>query len=75
MLALVDTGASHSFVSAKFDTMTKFHIDRDVPIVMHLPTGRSETTDCVLYCKLLIENVIYAYTFYVLDMLLPKIVS
>ena len=58
--ALVDTGASCSFVSVKFATMSRLHIDRDVLMVMQLPTSRSETTDHVLYCKLLIENVIYA---------------
>ena len=58
--ALVDTRASHSFVSVKLAAMTKLHIKRDVPMVVQLPTGRSETTDCVLHCKLLIENVIYA---------------
>ena len=60
VLALVDTGASCSFVSVKFATMTRLHIDRDVPMVMQMPTSRSETTDCVLHCKLLIDNVIYA---------------
>ena len=60
VLALVDTGASHSFVSAKFAAIIKLHVKHDVPMVMQLPTGRSETTDCVLHCKLLIENVIYA---------------
>ena len=60
MLALVDTGANCSFVSAKFAAMTKLHIERDVPIVVQLPTGRSETMDHVLHRKLLIENVIYA---------------
>ena len=58
--ALLDTGASHSFVSTKFAAMTKLHIECDVPIVMQLPTGRSETTDCDLHCKFLTENVIYA---------------
>ena len=60
VLALVDIGASHSFVSAKFAAMTKLHVEHDVPMVVQLPTGRSETIDCVLHCKLLIENVIYA---------------
>ena len=60
VLALVDTRASCSFVSAKFAAMTKLHIECDVPMVMQMPTGRSETTDCVLHCELLIENVIYA---------------
>ena len=59
MSALVDTGASHSFVSVKFAAMTKLHVDCDMPMVVQLPTGRSETTDCVLHCKLLIDNVIY----------------
>ena len=57
---LVDTRASHSFVSAKFTATTKLHIDCDVPMVMQLPTSRSETTDHVLHCKLLIDNIIYA---------------
>ena len=60
VLALVDTGVTCSFVSAKFTAMTKLHVERDVPMVVHLPTGRSETTDHVLHCKLLIENIIYA---------------
>ena len=60
VLALVDTGASHSFVSAKFAAIAKLYIERDVPMVVQLPTGRSETTDHVLHCKLLIENVVYA---------------
>ena len=60
VLALVDTGASCNFVSAKFAAMTKLHIEHDVPMVVQLPTGRSETMDRVLHCKLLIENVIYA---------------
>ena len=59
MLALVDTRASHSFVSVKFAAMTKLHVYCDMPMVMQLPTGRSETMDCVLHCKLLIDNVIY----------------
>ena len=59
-LALVDSGASCSFVSVKFVAMTKLHLERDVPMVAQLPTGRSETTDCVLHCKLLIEIIIYA---------------
>ena len=58
--ALVNTGPSHSFVSAKFAAMTKLHVERDMPMIMQLPTGRSETADCVFHCKLLIENVIYA---------------
>ena len=58
--ALVDTGASRSFVSAKFAEMTGLHVERDVPMVVQLPPGRSETTDHVLHCKLLIENIIYA---------------
>ena len=58
--ALVDTGASCSFVSAKFAAMSKLHIEHDVPMVMQLPTGRSETADHVLRCKLLIENIVYA---------------
>ena len=57
--ALVDTGAGCSFVSAEFAAMIKLHVKRDVPMVVQLPTGRSETTDHVLHCKLLIENVIY----------------
>ena len=60
MSALVDTRASHSLVSTKLAAMTKLHIDHDVPIVVQLPTGRSETMDCVLHCKLLSENVIYS---------------
>ena len=75
VLALVDTGVSRSFVSAKFAAMTKFHFERDVPMVVQLPTGRSETTDCVLHCKLLIDNVIYAWIFYVLNMSLPMLVG
>ena len=58
--ALVDTGASRSFVSAKFAEMTKLHIEHDMPMVVQLPIGRSETKDRVLHCKLLIGNVIYA---------------
>ena len=58
--ALVETGACCSFVSAKFAAMTKLHIDRDVPMVVQLPTGRSEITDHVLHCKLFIETIIYA---------------
>ena len=57
--ALVDTGASHSFVSAKFAEMTRLPVERDVPMVVQLPTSGSETTDRVLHCKLLIENIIY----------------
>ena len=60
VLALVDTGASYSFVSAKFAAINKLYIERDVPMVVQLPTGRSETTDHVLCCKLLIENIVYA---------------
>ena len=60
VLALVYTGASRSFVSVKFAAMTKLHVDRDVPMVVQLPTGRSETKGCVLHCELLIENLIYA---------------
>ena len=59
MSALVDTRASRSFVSAKFAAMTKLHVKRDVPMVIQLPTGGSETKDHVLHCELLIENVIY----------------
>ena len=58
--ALVDTGASHSFVSAKYAAITKLHVECDVPMVVQLPTTRSETTDCVIHCELLIENAIYA---------------
>ena len=58
--ALVDTRASCSFVSAKFAAMTKLHIERDVLMVVQLPTSRSEMSDRVLHCKLLVENVIYA---------------
>ena len=60
VLALVDTGASCSFVSAKFAAMTGLHVKRDVPMVLQLPIDGIETTDRVLHCKLLIENVIYA---------------
>ena len=60
VLALVDTGASCSFISAKFAAMTNLYIEHDVPMVVQLPTGRSETTDCVLHCKLLTGNAIYA---------------
>ena len=56
--ALVDTGASRSFVSAKFAEMTRLHVKRDVPMVVQLPTGGSETMDHVLYCKLPIGNII-----------------
>ena len=59
VLALVDTGASCSFVRAKFAAITKLHVERDVPMVAQLPTSRSETMDHVLHCKLLIENIIY----------------
>ena len=58
--ALVDTGASRSFVSAKFAEMTRLKVERDVPMVVQLLTGGSETTDCVLHYELLIENAIYA---------------
>ena len=58
--ALVDTGASRSFVSVKFAEMTRLHVECDVPMVVQLPTSGSETTDRVLRCELLIENVIYA---------------
>ena len=58
--ALVDTGASRSFVSAKFAAMTGLHVERDMPMVVKLLTGESETMDRVLHCELLIENVIYA---------------
>ena len=75
VLALVYMGASCSFVSAKFAAMTKLHIDCDVPMAMQLQTGRSDATNCVIHCKLLIENVIYAKTFYVLDMSLPMIIG
>ena len=51
MLALVDTGASCSFVSAKFAAMTQLHVERDVPMVVQLPTGKSETMDLVLHCN------------------------
>ena len=34
VLALLSTGASHSFVSAKFAAMTRLHVDRDVPMIM-----------------------------------------
>ena len=57
---MVDTGAGRSFVSVKFAAMTKLHVDGDVLMVVQLPTGRSETIDHVLHCKLLIENIIYA---------------
>ena len=57
---LVDTGASRSFVSAKFTAMTKLHVKREVPRAVQLPTGGSETTDHVLHCEFLIENIIYA---------------
>ena len=57
--ALVDTGASHSFVGAKFAAMTKLYVELDVPMVVQLPTSRSETMDCVLHCQFLIENIIY----------------
>ena len=57
--ALVDTEASCSFVGVKFAAVTSLNIDYDVPIVVQLPTGKSETTNRVLHCKLLIENVIY----------------
>ena len=60
MSALVDTGASRSFVSAKFAAMTQLHVERDMPMVVQLPPSESETTDRVLNCDLLIENVIYA---------------
>ena len=60
VIALVDTGANCSFVTVKFAAMAKLHVERDVPMVVQLPTSRSETTDCVIHCKLLIENVIYA---------------
>ena len=53
--ALVDTGASCSFVSAQFAAMTRLHVDQDMPMVVQLPTGRSETMDCVLHYILLIE--------------------
>ena len=75
VLALVDTGASCRFVSAKLAAMTKLYVERDVPMVVQLPTSRSETTDCVLQCQLLIENIIYAQIFYVLDMLFPMSVG
>ena len=55
--ALVDTGVSHSLVSAKLAAMTRLHTDQDVPMVVQLPTGRSKTKEHVLYCKLLIENM------------------
>ena len=58
--ALVDTGASRSFVGAKFTEMTRLHVERDEPLVIQLPTGGSETTDHVLHCEFLIENIIYA---------------
>ena len=75
MLALVDTRASQSFVSAKFTAMTKLQVKRDVPMVVQLPTSRIETMDRVLHYELLVGNVIYAQTFYVLDMSLPMIVG
>ena len=75
MSALVDTGASRSFISAKFAEMTRLQVERDVPMVVQLPTGESETTDCVFHCKLLLENIIYAWKFYVLNMSLPMIVG
>ena len=52
--AMVDTRASCSFVSAKFATMTKLHAERDVPMVVQLPTGGSETMDRLLHWELLI---------------------
>ena len=59
VLALVDTGVSHSFVRAKFTAMNKLHIDHDVLMVVRLPSSRRATTDHLLHCKLLIDNVIY----------------
>ena len=73
--ALVDTGASRSFVSTKFAELTQLPVERDVPMVVQLPTGSSETTDRVVHCELLIGNVIYAQKFYVLNMSLPMIVG
>ena len=73
--ALVDTGASRSFVSAKFAETTRLHVERDMPMVVQLPTGGSETMDRVLHCELLREKVIYAWKFYVLNMSLPMIVG
>ena len=52
--ALVDTGASCSFVGAKLAAMTKLYVDRVVPMVVQLPTGRSEAMELVLHCKLLV---------------------
>ena len=60
VLTLLDTVASRTFVSMKCSAMTKLHVDHDVLMVLQLPTGRSETVDCVLHCKLLIDNIIYA---------------
>ena len=60
VLELVDTVASCSFVCAKFAAMTKLHVDHDVPMVVQLPTSRSETMDHVLHCELLTDNVVYA---------------
>ena len=56
---LVDTGVSHSFVSAKFAAMTRFYTYHDMPVVVQMPTGRSETINLIFHCKLLIENVVY----------------
>ena len=56
---LVDTRASHSFVSALFTAMTRLNVDCDVPMVMQLPTGRSKTTDHILHHELLTKNVIF----------------
>ena len=58
--ALVDTGASRSFVSVEFTEMTQLHVHHDVLMVIQLPTGRGDTTDYVLYSKLLIESVPYS---------------
>ena len=59
VLALLNIRARCSFVSVKFAAMARLHVDRNMPMVMQMPTGRSETTDHVLHCKLLIENIIH----------------
>ena len=58
--ALVDTGASHSLVGARFAAMTRLHVHHDVLMVVQMPTGRSETMDCIIHCKISVKNMIYS---------------
>ena len=75
MDALIDTGASRSFVSAQFARQCGMVQQEHEPLVVKLPTGKRLEASSVVELNMLMDNVILEHVAYVLDITEPMILG